>query len=265
MLMPAGRLADLYGRKRIFYIGLVTYIIFSILCGFSQSAIMLYVIRAFHGLASALIVPAASGMIGAIYHGRPRRRGHAFSLLGAFISGGFLAGIAVGGLTAELLTWRWLFWIMAILAASTVVSALLTVPTSANDTRDEDAPSLPPLGINFHLSPSRPHWFIVVHVLCCPFHFWSDVFCKRRLDKSSRARPFNCLGRCHLPCIRVLGAPHSLPTHPSRHLQNPQRQHYPCHCVLRVVRVRDSHAVFYPVVAERANENTPLMHSLLCS
>ena len=139
--MPAGRLADLYGRKRIFYLGLVTYIVFSILCGFSQSAIMLYVIRAFHGLASALIVPAASGMIGAIYHDRPRRRGHAFSLLGAFISGGFLTGVAVGGLTAELLTWRWLFWIMAILAALTVVSALLSLPKPASDSQDEAAPS----------------------------------------------------------------------------------------------------------------------------
>lgn len=132
-LLTSGRLSDLYGRRRVFLCGSVLYFIFTILCGFSQNGIMLFVFRAFQGLANAISVPGAVGIVGATYHRYGKRKSMAFAIIGSLATTGFLTGILLGGICSQLLTWRWVFYISAILAAIAISSALFIVPKMAGE------------------------------------------------------------------------------------------------------------------------------------
>jgi MFS family permease len=131
--LTAGRLADLYGRRRVFLIGSCLYLVFTILCGASQNGIMLFVFRALQGMSSALSVPGAVGIVGATYHGYNKRKAIAFAVIGGMATTGFLAGILLGGICAQLLSWRWLFYISAIIAGIMITSAVLVVPKMAGE------------------------------------------------------------------------------------------------------------------------------------
>ena len=76
---------------------------------------MLFVFRAFQGMGSAICVPGAVGIVGATYHRYNKRKAFAFAIIGGMATTGFLAGILLGGICAQLLTWRWLFYITAII------------------------------------------------------------------------------------------------------------------------------------------------------
>jgi MFS family permease len=132
-LLTAGRLADLYGRRKVFLYGSVMYFIFTILCAISQNGIMLFVFRAFQGIGGAILVPGAVGIVGATYHNYNKRKAVAFAVIGGTATTGFLAGILLGGVCAQLLTWRWLFYITAIFTAVMVLSAVFIVPKMAGE------------------------------------------------------------------------------------------------------------------------------------
>jgi len=140
-LLTSGRLADLYGRRRVFFVGSAIYLVFTILCGVAQNGLMLFIMRAFQGLGSALCVPGAVGIVGATYHRYNKRKALAFAVVGGMATTGFLAGILLGGICAQLLTWRWLFFITAILAGLMIASALFIVPKEAGE--DPDQPHIP--------------------------------------------------------------------------------------------------------------------------
>ena len=139
-LLTAGRLADLYGRRRVFFFGSYIFLICSILCGFSQNGIMLFIFRAFQGIGSAISVPGAVGIVGATYHRYNKRKAFAFAIIGGMATTGFLAGILLGGITAQLLTWRWLFYITAIIDGIMILSAWFIVPKMAGE--EEGAPKI---------------------------------------------------------------------------------------------------------------------------
>lgn len=132
-LLTAGRLADLYGRRRVFLLGSLLYLICSILCGFAQNGIMLFISRAFQGIGGAISVPGAVGIVGATYHRYNKRKAMAFAIIGGMATTGFLAGILLGGICAQLLTWRWLFFITAIIDGLMLLSVLFIVPKMAGE------------------------------------------------------------------------------------------------------------------------------------
>jgi MFS family permease len=105
----------------------------SIICGFSQNGIMLFFFRAFQGIGSAISVPGAVGIVGATYHRYNKRKAFAFAIIGGLGTIGFLVGILLGGITAQLLTWRWLFFITAIIDGIIILSAWLIVPKMAGE------------------------------------------------------------------------------------------------------------------------------------
>jgi MFS family permease len=137
--LTAGRLADLYGRRRVFFIGSFLTLIFTVLCGVSQHAIMLFIFRAFQGIGSAICVPGAVGIVGATYHRYNKRKAMAFAVIGGMATTGFLGGILLGGICAQLLTWRWLFYITAIINGLMIASAFFIVPKMAGE--EENPPS----------------------------------------------------------------------------------------------------------------------------
>ncbi len=107
-LLVAGRLADTFGRRRVFCAGLGLFTAASLACGIAPSAVVLVAARAAQGLGAALAAPAALAMIvDAFPAGRPRERAVA-AWTGVAAVGG-AAGLVLGGVIAGALGWRWIF------------------------------------------------------------------------------------------------------------------------------------------------------------
>ena len=98
---------------------------------------MLFIFRAFQGLAGAILVPGAVGIVGATYHGYTKRKALAFAVIGGTANTGFLCGILLGGICAQLLNWRWLFYITAIITGIMLLVALFVVPKMAGEDGEE--------------------------------------------------------------------------------------------------------------------------------
>ena len=107
-LLVAGRLADTFGRRRVFCAGLGLFTAASLACGIAPSPVVLVAARAAQGLGAALAAPAALAMIvDAFPAGRPRERAVA-AWTGVAAVGG-AAGLVLGGVIAGALGWRWIF------------------------------------------------------------------------------------------------------------------------------------------------------------
>lgn len=109
LLLPAGRLADLVGTRRVFLVGLVAFTAASALCGIAPGPPALVAARLLQGVGGALATSVVLGMIAGLFGDDPARRTRAFGLL-AFVgaAGASLGGVA-GGLLVEWVSWRWVF------------------------------------------------------------------------------------------------------------------------------------------------------------
>jgi EmrB/QacA subfamily drug resistance transporter len=107
-LMLAGRLSDLYGRRRMFVVGLAVFTVSSLACGLAASPLALIVSRAFQGLGAAIVAPAALSIISGLFAGG-RERNLAMGVWTAVAAGGGAAGLVLGGLITDSLGWPWIF------------------------------------------------------------------------------------------------------------------------------------------------------------
>src|SRR6476620_7875657 len=104
-----GRLSDLYGRRRIYLIGIIVFLAGSMLSGAATSMPMLIVSRAIQGLGTGVIIPLSMTIIGELYTLRERPRTQAlFSGMWGLAS---IAGPIVGGYITDAWNWRWVFYI----------------------------------------------------------------------------------------------------------------------------------------------------------
>ena len=108
-LVPAGRLADLIGRRRAFMWGVVVFTAFSVVCAVAPTVEFLIVARAFQALGAALLVPASLALVVEAFD--PAHRTHAVGLWGASAAVAAGLGPPVGGLLIEIGDWRWAFLI----------------------------------------------------------------------------------------------------------------------------------------------------------
>ncbi len=130
MLITGGRLGDLYGRKRLFMLGMAGFVATSALCGLAQSAVMLDASRVAQGLMAALMYPQVYSVIQVSFP--PRERAQVFGLVGAVIGIATIMGPLVGGLIIRGditgTAWRWIFLVnvpvgvAAFIAAASFVS-----------------------------------------------------------------------------------------------------------------------------------------------
>ncbi|MCM3897377.1 MFS transporter [Gordonia sputi] len=131
-MLFGGRLGDMFGRRRIFAIGLIVYGIGSLITAFSQNIGMLLFGWSFvEGAGAVMVIPAIISLTASNYSGRDRAT--AYSALGGIAAAGAAAGPLIGGWVTEALTWRVVF------AAETVVCVLvvLAVRTIADDEKAE--------------------------------------------------------------------------------------------------------------------------------
>jgi len=133
-LLLGGRAADLLGRKRLFLAGVALFSAASLLNGLAQSSTMLIAGRALQGLGGALVSPAALSILMTSFPGTQERT-KALGVWSAIVAGGAAAGLLLGGVLTDLLSWEWIFFINVPVGVLAIAAALRFVPES----RDESA------------------------------------------------------------------------------------------------------------------------------
>ncbi|MHA7651848.1 MDR family MFS transporter [Mycobacterium sp. ML4] len=122
----AGKLGDLLGRTRVLQGGVVIFLVGSMLCGFSQSMLMLAVSRMVQGIGAGATTVTAAALVGEVF--ALRDRGSFQGLLGAVFGVGTVAGPLFGGFFADYLSWRWAFWINLPICVAVLVLAVAAIP-----------------------------------------------------------------------------------------------------------------------------------------
>jgi len=131
-LVPAGRLGDMFGRRRMFLIALSAFVVTSALSGAAPTIGLLIAARLVQGVAGGMITPQNSGLIQQMSRGA--ERGRAFGILGATIGLATAAGPVIGGLILAAFTgpdgWRWVFYVNVPIGLITLVLAARLVPST---------------------------------------------------------------------------------------------------------------------------------------
>jgi EmrB/QacA subfamily drug resistance transporter len=144
LLLPAGAIADRFGRRRIFLIGIGAFAVTSLLCGIAPSAMALCLARALQGASAAFLLAPALAIIGHSFHGEAERS-RAWAIWGGMMGLTMVVAPIIGGVIAYAAGWRWAFHINVPVCALLAVAAALFVTES----RDGAAERLDPAGILF--------------------------------------------------------------------------------------------------------------------
>ena len=129
LLLLGGRIADYFGRKRMFVISLVGFAGASALGGLAQNAAMLFSARALQGAFAAVMAPAALSLLTVAFT-EPKERARAFGVYGAIAGGGAAIGLILGGFLTEFASWRWTLLINVPIAVTAAVAATRVVSES---------------------------------------------------------------------------------------------------------------------------------------
>lgn len=128
-LLLGGRAADLFGRRRIFLLGLGMFSFASLLGGFAQNQAMLVGARALQGLGGAVLAPATLSIITTTFT-EPRARARAMGMWSAVAGAGGAFGALVGGVLTDELSWRWILFINVPIGVAALVVGRLALPES---------------------------------------------------------------------------------------------------------------------------------------
>ena len=118
-LLTAGSLSDMYGRRRLFLIGLVVFTGASLLCGFATSALMLQVSRAVQGVGGAIMFAVSLALLAGAFRGKDR--GVAFGIWGAITGIAVAVGPLLGGVLTSGISWGWIFFVNGPIGAVALV------------------------------------------------------------------------------------------------------------------------------------------------
>ncbi|MFG3418057.1 MFS transporter [Micromonospora sp. NPDC048063] len=132
-----GRVADLFGRRRLFLVGVAALGVSSLVGGLADDAGVLLAARVVQGLATAAVTPAALSLLTTSFPEGPARE-RALGLNGAVMAAGFTAGAVLGGVLTDLWSWRWTFFINVVVA----VAVLAVAPAVLAESRPQRRPRL---------------------------------------------------------------------------------------------------------------------------
>jgi EmrB/QacA subfamily drug resistance transporter len=127
-LLLGGRLGDLFGHRRLFLIGLTLFTLASLACGLASSQEFLVTARAVQGLGGAVVSVVALSLT-MIMFTEPAERAKAMGIFGFVLSGGGTAGVLLGGVLTDLLSWNWIFLVNIPVGAAVLTLSLLLLPS----------------------------------------------------------------------------------------------------------------------------------------
>ena len=137
-LLTAGSLADLYGRRIVFAVGIAIFTLGSLACGLATSSLFLVIARAGQGVGGAIMFATSLALLAQSFHGKDR--GVAFGAFGAITGVAIAVGPVLGGALTSGASWRWIFYVNIPIG----VFALLVTLLRVDESRDPNA--------------SRPDW-----------------------------------------------------------------------------------------------------------
>jgi len=146
LMLTGGRLADLYGRRRVFEAGLAVFTLSSLTCGLSSSAGVLIAARSCQGAGAALLMPATLSIIAAAF--APEERGTAIGIWAGVSASALAIGPLLGGLLTEHVGWSWIFFVNVPVGALALLASPLLIAESRGGERDAslDLPGLATAG-----------------------------------------------------------------------------------------------------------------------
>jgi EmrB/QacA subfamily drug resistance transporter len=139
-LVPAGRLADRFGRRRFFFAGVILFLAASAFCGIAWNVDVLIASRAVQAIGGAILVPTSLGLI--LPEFPLERRATATALWGATGAVAAATGPSLGGVLVDWQSWRWVFFVNLVIG----IPALVPARRLLRETRDESASMPDPLG-----------------------------------------------------------------------------------------------------------------------
>lgn len=122
ILLPAGKIADIHGRKKVFTVGLVTYTLASTAAAFAPNAAWLLVLRAVQGLGAGMFITTGMAILTSIFP--PHKRGRAIGIYVAAVYVGLSVGPFAGGILVQQFGWRSIFLLMLPLGAGSTAITL---------------------------------------------------------------------------------------------------------------------------------------------
>jgi EmrB/QacA subfamily drug resistance transporter len=140
-VLTAGALADLFGRKRLFLLGIVLFTAASAACGAAWDPLFLIIARGLQGIGGAMMFATALALLSQEFHGR--ERGTAFGLWGAVIGAAVAVGPLAGGMLTSWLSWRWIFLVNIPIGVGAVLLGLSRLRESS----DPEHSRLDPAGL----------------------------------------------------------------------------------------------------------------------
>ena len=129
LLLLGGRIADYWGRKRTFLVGMVGFAIASAIGGLATTGGMLFAARALQGAFGALLAPASLALLTVLFT-QATERAKAFAVYGAIAGGGSAVGLMLGGVLTQYADWRWCLLVNIPIAAVALFAAIPLVPES---------------------------------------------------------------------------------------------------------------------------------------
>jgi len=142
VMITGGKLADLYGRRLIFIVGLVVFTASSLACGLAPSAGFLIGARAVQGVGAALMNPATLSIITATFP--PKQRGQAIGIWAGVSALALAIGPLIGGLIVDNINWNWIFYVNVPVGVLGIVVSRLVI-TESRDTSHEQSIDIPGL------------------------------------------------------------------------------------------------------------------------
>lgn len=128
LLLTAGSLADMYGRKKLYVIGLTIFSLASLLCGLADSALMLQLSRGIQGVGGSIMFSVSLALLADAFRGKDR--GVAFGIWGTITGLAVAIGPLLGGVLTTGLSWEWIFYVNLPVGAIAVAITLVKVAES---------------------------------------------------------------------------------------------------------------------------------------
>src|SRR5215208_2856442 len=134
LMLIGGKLADAYGRRLVFILGIAVFTLSSLWCGLADSGEMLITARVIQGAGAALMNPATLSIIAATFP--PRERGMAIGIWAGTAALALAIGPLVGGLLTEHLSWHWIFFVNVPVGVIAIAASYLLITESKDETHE---------------------------------------------------------------------------------------------------------------------------------